>query len=143
MSRNRAKGSSFEQQVVDYMRNRLDDPRIERRVSNGANDRGDVSGLSILGKRAVLECKNHARMELSRWVEEAETEKGNDGAEWAFVVHKRKGCGEKRMGETYVTMTLETLCALAAGSHWNLNFSAEERESPRYMVRERGIDEEG
>ena len=38
-------------------------------------------------------------------------------AEFGLVVHKRKGTGEKSFGDTYVTMTLETLAAMIAGSH--------------------------
>ena len=116
MSRQRDKGSKFEQQVVDYMRRVLGDHRIERRVMGGANDRGDVSGVSLRCKPVVIECKNHARMELSQWLEEAEAERGNADAEFAFVVHKRRGCGEANMGRTYVTCDLETLCAVIAGA---------------------------
>ena len=116
MSREMRKGTSFESQVADYMRRRLGDGRIERRAKCGANDRGDVSGVMLRKRRVVLECKNHARMELARWLDEAEIERGNDDAEFAFVVHKRRGCGEKRMGETYVTCSLDTLCALIAGA---------------------------
>jgi hypothetical protein len=56
-------------------------------------------------------------MELPKWLKEAETERGNADAEFGVVVHKRKGVGEKTFGDTYVTMTLETLAAMIAGSH--------------------------
>ena len=121
MSRQREKGTSFEKQVADYMAARLGDGRIERRACCGAYDRGDIAGVYLRGKPAVIECKNHARTELAAWLGEAEAERGNADAEFAFVVHKRRGCGEKNMGETYVTCTLETLCAVIAGSHENLN----------------------
>lgn len=117
VSKEKKKGSAFEQQVVDYLRSALGDKRIERRVCNGVNDRGDVSGVILRKKTVVLECKNHQRMELARWLEEAEVERGNADAEFAFVVHKRRGCGERNMGATYVTCTLETLCAVIAGAH--------------------------
>lgn len=116
MSKQKQKGSSFEQQVVDYLSTVLDDDRIERRTTSGKNDRGDISGIRIHGERVVIECKNHAKMELSQWLDEAEVERGNDDAGFAFVVHKRKGRGDKRMGETYATCTLETLAALIAGN---------------------------
>ena len=116
MGRSKEKGTMFESQVVDYLFRMLNDDRIERRAASGTNDRGDIAGVRINGLRAVIECKNHQRMELAKWLDEAETEKGNDDAAFAFVVHKRKGCGEKRMGETYVTCTLETLAAIVAGS---------------------------
>lgn len=143
VSKQRQKGTLFESQVVEYMRNRLQDERIERRACSGINDRGDISGVMLRGKRVVLECKNRREMKLAQWLDEAETERGNDDAEFGFVVHKRKGCGEKSMGETYVTCTLDTLCAIIAGNHSNLFYRPEERANAAFMLGERGIDHDG
>ena len=41
---------------------------------------------------------------------------GVNDAEFAIVVHKRRGCGEKSFGGNYATMTLETLAAIIAGA---------------------------
>ena len=71
--------------------------------------------MRIRGKRTVVECKNHKRMELAAWIDEAETERGNDDAEFGIVVHKRRGCGKAKFGGNYATMTLETLAAIIAG----------------------------
>jgi hypothetical protein len=144
VNRSKEKGTSFESQVVDYLRRRLGDGRIERRTLSGQNDRGDVAGVYLNGKPVVIECKNHRQMRLSEWLDEAEAERGNADAEFAFVVHKRRGCGEKRMGETYVTCDLETLCAVIAKTRWHLNYTREERASGRFMAMEAGIgcDEE-
>jgi len=95
----------------------LGDGRIERRVNHGTKDRGDIAGLMVRKRRAVVECKCCKRMDLSGWVEEAETERANDDAEFGVVVHKRRGYGAKRMGGNYVTMTLETFAAIVAGAH--------------------------
>lgn len=147
VSRSKEKGSRFEQQVVDYMRAECMDDRIERRVCNGVNDRGDVSGVAIRGNRVVVECKNHARMELGAWLDEAEVERGNDDAEFAFVVHKRRGCGEKSFGRNYVTCDLYTLCALIAGNRSVTGSASEEVRERRAAAREelelRGIDHDG
>ena len=116
MSKERRKGATFEQQTSDYLACVLEDKRIERRVMGGTNDRGDVSGVYIRGKRTVIECKNCKRMELAKWLDEAEVERANDDAEFAIVVHKRKGCGEKSFGGNYATMSLETLAAIIAGA---------------------------
>lgn len=105
MSREVAKGTSFETQVVRYLRDELGDP-IERRAKCGTADRGDVAGVYLHGRRMVVECKNCQRMELPKWLSEAEVERVNDGADYAVVVHKRRGVGERNMGGTYVTMTL-------------------------------------
>lgn len=116
---NGQKGAAFESQVVRYLQTVLGSA-IERRVKHGIHDMGDVSGIFIDGKPCVLELKNHKKMELSKWIGEAETEKGNADAEYAIVVHKRRGCGEKKTSENYVTMTLETFAAIIAKGHENL-----------------------
>ena len=116
MSKQKTKGSAFEKLVADFLARALGDDRIERRTVQGANDRGDIAGFRIHGKRAVIECKNCVRLELAKWMDEAETERCNDDADFAFVVFKRKGCGEKSIGRTYVLTDLETLAALSAGS---------------------------
>lgn len=121
MSMQAQKGATFEQDTSDYLAAALGDDRIERRVKHGTNDRGDIAGLRIHGKRVVVECKNHKRMELAEWVDEAETERGNDDAEYGIVVHKRRGCGKAKFGGNYVTMTLETFAAIAAGGRDLIN----------------------
>lgn len=111
MSREVAKGTSFETQVVRYLRDELGDP-IERRAKCGTADRGDVAGVYMHGRRMVVECKNCRRMELPKWLSEAETERVNDGADYAVVVHKRRGFGERNMGGTYVTLSLWQLARI-------------------------------
>lgn len=115
MSRNKAKGSSFEQQIADYMNETLGSDTFHRLSLRGTQDEGDVWGLFAHGKRVVIEAKNHRRMELSEWLDEAEAERGNADALAAVVIHKRKGRGAKHFGETYVSMTLEDLLALVTG----------------------------
>lgn len=116
MTRTRASarkaGSAFESLVVAFLAAHVDD-RIERRVRNGSKDRGDVSGLRHLGERVVVECKNHARLDLAGWLAEAEMERGNDDATAALVVHKRHGKGDP--AEQLVTMRLIDLVALLTG----------------------------
>lgn len=121
MSMQAQKGATFEQDTADYLAAALGDDRIERRVKHGTNDRGDIAGLRIHGKRVVVECKNHKRMELAEWVDEAETERGNDDADYGIVVHKRRGCGKAKFGGNYVTMTLETFAAIVAGGRDLIN----------------------
>ena len=149
MSRQKDKGSRFEKEVVDYLRWELydDEGTIERRVLGGTNDRGDISGVRIHGRKAVLECKNCKRTEMAKWLDEAEVERGNDDAEYAFVVSHRRGCGEKRMGETYVTCTLRTFAALVAGGRkftrsWDEKFH-ERVAKAREEMDLRGIDHDG
>ena len=108
------KGATFEQQCADYASMRTGDEVIRSRP-HGANDRGDLHGLKFLGKRVTVECKNCKKMELAEWIEEAETERGNDDGDYGVVIHKRRGKGAKNFGENYVTMTYDTFLAMSVG----------------------------
>lgn len=116
MSKEKAKGSLFEVMVLNYLKKMLPFMDLDRMPPKGNKDEGDIRGFRIRGLRCVLECKNHRRMELAEWCEEAEDEMNNANAEFWFVVFKRRGCGEKNMGKTYVLTDLENLAAIAAGS---------------------------
>jgi len=122
MTRSRASakkaGSSFERSTADYLAAVVDD-RIDRRVKNGAKDRGDVGGVRIHGKRIVLECKNTAKTNLGTWANEAEIERGNDDALMAAIVHKRHGKGQP--ADQWVTMTLADFAALLTGNRDHIN----------------------
>lgn len=115
MSRNKAKGSSFEQQIADYLNDALETDTFHRLSLRGTQDEGDVWGLFAHGRRVVVEAKNHRRMALSEWLDEAEAERGNADALAAVVIHKRKGKGAAKFGETYVTLTLADLLAIITG----------------------------
>ena len=121
MSRTRASakkaGTSFETLVASYLAQHVDD-RIERRRLSGRGDRGDISGLRHMGGRIVVECKNTSRINLSAWAAEADTERGNDDATAALVVHKRHGKGHP--ADQWVTLTLGDLVALLTGSRQHL-----------------------
>jgi hypothetical protein len=87
---------------------------IERRVTNGAKDRGDIAGLRAMGGRVVVECKNYGgRLEASTWLNEAEVERGNDDALAGVVVAKRRGTTDP--AEQFVLMSLADLVALITG----------------------------
>ena len=107
MSRTRASakaaGATFERHVADYLAAEIDD-RIDRRVKTGRADKGDIGGVRLRGHRIVLECKNHARLDLPGWYAEAETECAHDDALLGAVVHKRRGTA--RPERQWVTMSL-------------------------------------
>lgn len=105
-------GTRFESQVAEYLGSRLEGS-VERRRLCGANDKGDLSGVAAHGMQVAVECKDHAKMELAAWVEEAERERENARADLGVVVHKRRGCADP--ARQYVTMTLGTFAALAGG----------------------------
>jgi hypothetical protein len=118
VTRNRASakqaGARFERLIADALAIELNDSRIDRRVRYGAKDRGDVAGVyAPSGGRLVLELKDVARTDLSGWVNEAETERGNDDALAGFVIHKRRGHSDPL--DQYVTCTVRDLVALLTG----------------------------
>lgn len=114
MARNRASakkaGSSFERAQADWLAERLDDDRIDRRVKSGTKDCGDIGGVRFAGHRVVIECKSVSRDNLPAWVREAEVERGNDDALIGVVMHKKHGSAKPE--EQYVTMTAETFAIL-------------------------------
>lgn len=114
MSKAKAKGTDFERQVAMYLSAKTGDEVI-RRPLEGKHDKGDLYGFRIRGKRTVVECKNHKKLELGQWLNEAEVERGNDDAEYGVVIAKRRGCSNIRIGRSYAIMTLETLAAIACG----------------------------
>lgn len=116
MARNRTSarqaGARFERLIADALAQHVDD-RIDRRVKNGAKDRGDIGGIRIHGKRVVAECKDTSRINLAGWAKEADEERGNDDALAGVVIHKRVGKGDPL--EQWVTMTLRDFIALLLG----------------------------
>lgn len=117
MSRTRASakaaGRSFETLMATYFHDTVDD-RIERRRQGGSKDRGDISGLRHMGGRAVVECKDRARLDLAGWAAEAETERGNDDALVGVIAHKRHG--NANPADQWITMTAGNFVALLNGN---------------------------
>lgn len=106
-------GTRHETAVAGYLARHVDE-RIERRTRTGNKDRGDLSGVRAPGGgRIVVEAKNVTRINLAGWAVEAETERGNDDALAAVVVHKRHGAGDP--GAQWVTCTLADFAAILTG----------------------------
>ena len=106
-------GAKFERQIADWLADALEDERVDRMVRRGANDRGDIAGVRVHGKPLAIECKNHARVNLPEWVDEAHREAGNADALAGVVVSKRHGVGDP--GSQWVHMELRDLVALITG----------------------------
>lgn len=106
-------GARFERQIADYLAESLDDERIDRMPRRGVDDRGDIAGVRIHGRRLAIEVKNVTRSCLPEWVGEAHREAGNLDALAGIVVAKRHGVSDP--AAQWVHMELRDLIALITG----------------------------
>jgi hypothetical protein len=109
----RKAGTRFERHIADCLAHHIDD-RIDRRAKTGAKDKGDIAGWRHAGLRIVAELKDTTRLSIGDWVHEADVERGNDDADLAVVIHKRRGHGHPL--DQYVTTTLRDLVTLLTGT---------------------------
>jgi hypothetical protein len=105
VSKQKAKGTAAETAVVNYLHS-VGFESAERRTLSGTNDKGDIN----LSKDLVVEVKDHQRMELAGWVDEANREATNADAPYGVVWHKRARKGSP--GDWYVTMDGATFMQL-------------------------------
>lgn len=110
MTRNRASakaaGRRFEKDVADYLGG-------ERRRLEGANDRGDIAGVTAGEYPVIVECKNTTQMRLPQWWKEtqkeaaAECKHSETGYTFGVIAHKRHG--KAGAEDQWVTMDLGEL----------------------------------
>lgn len=105
MSASKRKGTKAESDVVAFL-HAEGFTQVERRASSGAKDRGDIAGIPGV----VIEVKNTQRVELAAHLDEAKTERDNDGAEIAALWHKRRGKGSP--ADWFVTVDGATFALL-------------------------------
>lgn len=110
----RSAGTRHESAVAKHLAAHVDD-RIERRTRNGSKDRGDLSGLRVIGGgRLVAELKDYrGQIKAGVWWGEAEKERGNDDAVAAVVIAKRLGTSNP--GDQWVLTTVDDLIAILTG----------------------------
>ena len=103
----RRTGSSFENEIVKFLRDH-GHPFAERAYGAGRpDDRGDIDGLPGW----VLEAKCHKSMDLAGWANEAEAEAANARASWWAVIAKRRN---RPVSDAYVVMPLAQFARLLA-----------------------------
>ena len=101
---NKAKGSTFEREVVAVF-NANGFPHVERRYGAGNTvDKGDLNGI-----QAVIECKNVKSISLASIVDETNRERANSRFKLGVAVIKRRGKGAEH---SYAVMNLTDMCAL-------------------------------
>ncbi len=98
MSVNGRAGARFEQQVADYLAEH-GFPYAERRHTNGAKDRGDLSGIPGW----VCELKATRELDVAGAIDEAAKEAANAGAAWYVAILKRR---RKPTADAYVVLPL-------------------------------------
>ena len=100
----KAKGSSFERLIVNYLREC--GFRVDRTRAGWSDDKGDIHGIDGF----TWECKNQKALNLSGWVSELLTECRNAGTRLGAVVHKKRGT--TNAGDQYATLPLWMLVQL-------------------------------
>jgi hypothetical protein len=96
VSRQRAKGTRFETEIVEYLKaNGF--PYAERRAMRGSRDAGDIAGIPGI----AIEAKNWKTLALGEWMGEAEVGARNAGVRRYALWHKRR---MKPIPESYVTI---------------------------------------
>lgn len=107
MTPSHAKGTRAETAVVNYLRSKGRE-NVERRALQGSRDRGDIAGIPGV----VFEVKAGSRLEIPRWLGEAECERVNDSAHVGLLVVKPKGVGEARVQDWWAIQRLEQALGL-------------------------------
>lgn len=121
MSQQRQRGTSFETNVVRYMRAALSQPDIERRALHGSRDMGDI--YRIMGQNGlegIAECKDHRTVTdslIDRWRAQTLSERDEAHADFGLLVIHRRGksskSGAPSFGQNIVQVTVEDLLRLA------------------------------
>jgi len=104
VNRNKAKGTSFETLVVNYLRDYF--PHAQRSHTSPTGDAGDVTGIDWL----VVQCKNQSRDLLGMWVDAMLRQRTHANVRFGVVVHKRQG--KAAAADQYVTMPLSMFAEL-------------------------------
>ena len=130
----KAIGTTFERMTRDWLRERLDDDRIDRRALHGNHDMGDLYGIHAHGAEGIVECKAHRTVTpaiVEGWQRQTETERGNADADFALLVIKTPNVGAKHFGRTRCRCTLRSLLTMS-GMTWLPN-EAFEREADLWV----------
>ena len=116
-NRSKAKGTAAESAIVAYLKD-CGWPHVERRTLNGSADRGDIAGIPGV----VIESKNVKTITLGTFVDEANKERDNAGADVGAAWVKRRGKGSP--ADWYVVMDGETFAGLLRAAGYGPNRGA-------------------
>ena len=111
MNRSKAKGTSWESAIVDFLKTE-GVLHAERRTLAGAKDRGDIAGIPGV----VIEGKSVAKLEPAKHIDEANIEAHNDGADLGVAWVKRRG--KTCAGSGFVLMDGHTFVRLLRAAQY-------------------------
>ena len=137
MSKERAKGTAFETAIVRCLRSA--GYNAHRNPLHGADDIGDIGGVSLNGHDVAIECKNERDYHVSEWLREAADEMHNAGADAKIVVFHQRGRGFDTISgvlQQPVLMTLDDLLTIAEGTHSDIIAILDSLEEKIARVRE-------
>tara|TARA_B100000953_G_scaffold228458_1_gene190041 strand:+ start:103 stop:540 length:438 start_codon:yes stop_codon:yes gene_type:complete len=100
----KAKGTQHERAVADYLK-AMGFPNADRATLTGGEDRGDLIGVP----NVAFECRNTAKIDLAKNVDDANSRAEVAGVDYGVTVIKRRG---KNVRDAYVAMDLETFVKL-------------------------------
>lgn len=112
-NRHKAKGTTFETLIKNYLVSKeFKDAR--RAVLEGAEDKGDIHGIrhEETLRNVCIQCKNDKSFNFSGWLNDTVEQAGRLNDAVPVLVVKRKGKGDKAVGDSYAVMRLDDLVAL-------------------------------
>lgn len=102
---NKVKGTRWESARVEWWRSQGEAFEFAHRVAlAGSSDKGDVHVVQSHAGAIIEECKNAKRIELTKWLREADAEQDNAGAFVCAVALKLPGVGMTDPGAHPVAM---------------------------------------
>lgn len=120
MSKSKAIGTRAETALRNYLLSTgYSELEAHRNVLTGSDDEGDVwlrdpqHGLIVFEVKGGKAAKGASHEQMKKWYSEAETEMGNAGASFGFLVTQRAGVGYPRAGEWWAYGTLADIAFLA------------------------------
>lgn len=102
-----------------YLRTRLHDDRIDRRVLHGSKDMGDIYNIYAHGHEGVAEAKSYksyTRADLVRWQGECVIERANADADFILLIVHEPGCGRARFGQNSCYVQVRDLQKVMGGT---------------------------
>lgn len=114
---NRAKdrGTRYENAVVKYLREGLEDERPERLALHGSKDVGDIGHIFAHGYHGIAECKSHRKVtpgDVAEWRQQTLDERENGDSDFALLVVNQYN---KTMGQSQVHVTIRDLARICLG----------------------------